>query len=427
MTLPLTHASFFTGIGGFDLGLERAGFTTLSHSEVKPYSCAVLATRWPDVPNLGDLNALCPDGEGEHDCIIPRATVWSGGFPCSDFSTMGQRKGLLGGNRSSLGLVFLDLVRRHRPPFFVLENVPGLLTSHEGRDLGQLLGIVGDLGYGWSFRLLDARDFGLPQGRRRLFVVAAADPRDAGAVLDDSTDRGLDHTAFAAAGGPGLAGGARRADSDDRVVLGPTYAPGQQRRNTAFPITPSNHQYVFDDPVLVVRRVGFSGAFARQDGASYTVMPGANDSDAQYIFDEPVDVERSGWRLGDVGRDGAGDGAIGDDGDRPLRGRAAEAAPGDRRETDDWIIPGSSPAASDADGVRALAGLPGRLDDRVRLGDEDLGPKHLDLARWHVVGRSVPVPIVAWIGLGLRSVIEAKESRDGNTDGAGSRAAEVAG
>lgn len=476
----LTHASFFSGIGGFDVGMERAGFRTVSHSEVKPYSCAVLETHWPDVPNLGDLNTLCPDGEGDHDCVIPRATVWTGGFPCSDFSIMGRRKGLLGGNRSSLGLVFLDLVRRHRPEFVVLENVPGLLTSGEGRDLGTLLGLLVDIGYGWSFRLLDARDFGLPQARRRLFIVASPDPRDAGAVLDDSTDRRVDAETLDRPERAALAGGSGGADGDHRVVVGPTYAASAKpdaftRTDAAFPVTPNNYQYVIDEPVVILRRGAAGvGNRARDDGAAFTILPTGEGGGTgeQYVTDdlvvqlatrrgpilarddgaaytllpterqfvgEPIVVERhghftpqvkrdgaaytvlpvgAGGNIGEqyvtdalVGRDGGGDRPAGAGGGDRADGRPALAAAGDRGDDHDWVIPSRPSPTDHADRVRAAAGPAGRLDDRVGGGDGEMGPKHLDTARWHVLGRTVPVPIVEWIGLGIRSVLESRGER----------------
>jgi len=301
-----THASFFSGIGAFDLGLERAGFRVVSHAEVKPYSCAVLETRWPGVPNLGDINAICPDGEGEHDCEIPRADVWTGGFPCSDFSIMGKRKGLLGGNRSSLGLVFLDLVRRHRPPYVILENVPGLLSSHEGRDLGLLLGALVDIGYGWSYRLLDARNFGLPQARRRVFVVAAADPADAGKVLDDSTYRGLDAPTLPSAIGAALAGGGDGSALDDPFVLGPTYAPDgrtgrvQRGDGTAYPVLPNNYQYV-PEPIVAQLATRRGPVLARDDGAAYTLLP----TETQYVVNEPIVIRREGHFDVQTRRDGS--------------------------------------------------------------------------------------------------------------------------
>jgi len=197
--LELTHASFFTGAGGLDLGLARAGWRTVSTSEIEPYACALIAERYPDAPNLGDIfdvaaaaravgdvgggtAAQAPahrddrpgDADAERLQRAPdwqRATLWSGGFPCQDLSVAGKRRGLAG-ERSGLAFAFLDLVERYRPAALVLENVPGLLSSHGGRDLGALVGTLGDIGYWWAFRVLDARYFGVPQRRQRVFIIA---------------------------------------------------------------------------------------------------------------------------------------------------------------------------------------------------------------------------------------------------------------
>jgi hypothetical protein len=489
----LTHASFFTGIGAFDVGFELAGFRTVSHAEVKPFSNAVLATHWPDVPNLGDINAICPTGEGEHDCAIPRADVWTGGFPCSDFSIMGLRKGLLGGNRSSLGIVFLDLVRRHRPRFVVLENVPGLLSSHSGRDLALLLDTLVDIGYGWSYRLLDARDFGLPQARRRVFVVATADPASAGAVLDDRTDGRVDVATLVRQSGAVVARGRDGAPERPPFVLGPTYSPRSdaivRTNGDTFPLTPNNYQYIVGDHVgpviveqygtvnvkqrgdgaaativppggntgrqfiieddlpVVVKRIGFDGGqHSRRDGAAFTVTPLAGDRDAQYVVDEPIVIERHGHFEPQFKRDGSaytilpvgaggnigqqfivdrpgdwddlpdvagGDGRRLGDGGRGDRGAGARlgslAASGSDRPADDGDDPDGPGPTPDADRVRAAAGVPGRLDDPVGGGAGNVGPQHLDSARWHVLGRTCPVPVVAWIASGVRAVIESAE------------------
>ena len=193
MNGELTHASFFSGVGGLDLGLERAGWRTVSFSEIDPYASAVLAERWPGVPNLGDIVALAdrwrggqpaePAGvvagrdapgagrEGVDGGAWRGASLWSGGFPCQDLSVAGKRAGFAG-ERSSLAFAFLALVERHRPPAVLLENVPGLLSSHRGRDMAALVGHLAQLGYGWAYRILDARHFGVPQRRRRVFIVA---------------------------------------------------------------------------------------------------------------------------------------------------------------------------------------------------------------------------------------------------------------
>ncbi len=85
---PLTHASFFSGVGGLDLGLEWAGWQTVSFSEIDPYASAVLARHWPGVPNLGDITTL-----GALPAATASATLWTGGFPCQDLSVAGWGRG----------------------------------------------------------------------------------------------------------------------------------------------------------------------------------------------------------------------------------------------------------------------------------------------------------------------------------------------
>ena len=161
----MRHASFFSGAGGLDLGFERAGITTVSVSEIDPYANAVLAERFPGAPNLGSITEVEAND-------IPEADIWSGGFPCQDLSTAGKRAGFAG-QRSSLAFKFLNLVEQRRPRWLVLENVPGLFTSNHGRDFAHLLNEMDQRGYGYAWRTLDAQHFGVPQRRRRVFIVAA--------------------------------------------------------------------------------------------------------------------------------------------------------------------------------------------------------------------------------------------------------------
>ena len=161
----MRHASFFSGVGGLDLGFDRAGIHTVSVSEIDPYACAVLAERFPDAPNLGSITEVNAND-------IPEADIWSGGFPCQDLSVAGKRAGFAG-KRSSLAFTFLDLVEQRRPRWLVLENVPGLFSSNKGADFGRLLYEMEQLGYGVSWRTLDARYFGVAQRRRRVFIVAS--------------------------------------------------------------------------------------------------------------------------------------------------------------------------------------------------------------------------------------------------------------
>lgn len=186
----LTHASFFSGVGGMDIGLERAGWQTVSFSEIEPYANAVLGHRWPGVPNLGDVTSID---------AVPEATLWTGGFPCQDLSRGGKRRGIYG-SRSGLAWPFLNLVEAHRPEAVILENVPGLLSSNGGRDLGRLLREMVELRYGWAYRVFDAQWFGVPQRRRRVFILALdlarhPDARSAGKVLAVGQSCRRDHAA----------------------------------------------------------------------------------------------------------------------------------------------------------------------------------------------------------------------------------------
>ncbi len=118
----LSHASFFSGIGGFDLGFERLGIQTVSLCEKKLFCRRVLARHWPEVPLFEDIKHVEPEK-------IPEAQIWTAGFPCQDLSLarMGPRAGLRGA-QSGLFHDFATLVGARRPQVIVLENVHGLLT-----------------------------------------------------------------------------------------------------------------------------------------------------------------------------------------------------------------------------------------------------------------------------------------------------------
>ena len=174
-------ASFFSGIGGLELGLERAGFKVVFQCEIKPFCRKILKRHWPDVPLHDDIRTLDPEA-------IPEAEVWAAGFPCQDLSLarMGPRNGLRG-QQSGLFHEFAELVRERLPRAIILENVHGLLSSHRGRDFGIVLKTLDELGYGLAWRVLNSKDFGVPQQRRRVYIVAIhRDAGSAGKVLFES-------------------------------------------------------------------------------------------------------------------------------------------------------------------------------------------------------------------------------------------------
>lgn len=165
--MALTVGSLFAGIGGFDLGFERAGMVTRWQVEIDPVARDVLARRFPDAVRHDDVRTF---QGGPVDLIC-------GGFPCQDLSIAGRRKGL-SGSRSGLFFEIVRVVREMQeatggrfPRFLVLENVPGLLSSNGGRDFHTVLSQLAQLGYGLSWRVMDARCFGVAQRRRRVFIV----------------------------------------------------------------------------------------------------------------------------------------------------------------------------------------------------------------------------------------------------------------
>jgi DNA (cytosine-5)-methyltransferase 1 len=158
----LTVGSTFTGVGGADLGLERAGFNVAWQCELDEWKRSVLAAHWPNVPIHDDITTLYDPTPV--DLLI-------GGFPCQDLSVAGKRKGF-DGERSVLAFEFLRVAESIAPRWIVLENVPGLLTSNRGRDFARLVDEMVGCGYGMAWRILDARFFGVPQRRRRVFFVA---------------------------------------------------------------------------------------------------------------------------------------------------------------------------------------------------------------------------------------------------------------
>lgn len=171
--------SLFTGIGGLDLGFQHAGVETVLQVENDQWCQLILERHWPEVPRIADVRDCGPATirAGGHvdpagiDCVV-------GGFPCQDLSLAGRRAGL-SGERSRLWFEFHRIVWELRPRWVTVENVPGLLSSHRGRDFAVLLGGLADLGFGVAWRVLDARWFGTPQRRRRLFVVGCAGDRAA--------------------------------------------------------------------------------------------------------------------------------------------------------------------------------------------------------------------------------------------------------
>ena len=163
-----TISSFFAGIGGFDLALERHGFNTVFQCEISNFCTSVLETHWPGVKRFDDIRTLDSDS-------IPESDIWCGGFPCQDVSVARGSKGRDGlkGKNSGLFFPFLDLIKARKPKILLLENVVGLLSSHNGQDFRIILEELTGLGYAVAWRIMNSRYFGAPQSRPRVFICAS--------------------------------------------------------------------------------------------------------------------------------------------------------------------------------------------------------------------------------------------------------------
>lgn len=162
----MRYLSVCSGIEAASVAWAPFEWTPVGVSEIAEFPCAVLEQRFSQIPNYGNMLAYKEWSCDKIDLIV-------GGTPCQSFSVAGKRGGL-DDPRGNLMLVYLQLLDHFKPKWFVWENVPGVLSSGGGRDFGSFLGAMGKLGYGWAYRVLDAQYFGVPQRRRRVFVVGCA-------------------------------------------------------------------------------------------------------------------------------------------------------------------------------------------------------------------------------------------------------------
>lgn len=418
MPHDLTHASFFSGVGGLDLGLERAGWHTVSFSEIDPYASAVLAERWPGVPNLGDITDIASterQGLRQPPSMEHRAggwhaaTLWTGGFPCQDLSVAGKRRGMGSEDertRSGLAYAFLDLVERHRPPAILLENVPGLLSSNGGKDLGALLGRLAELGYWWAYRILDAQFFGVPQRRRRVFICAL----HAGA--------GFGADSAAAVLSVGASCGGHSAEGDE-AGEGTAEGPGRRITHTLDAALGKRNVAVGDHVIPVQRPSPHSSGVREADGLAGRMdnrdWMGFSQNQRGELVEHPIAHQLTTGG----GKPGEGYPAV-------YRKSARVSGPG---TPETWVDDGlantlnsfdvgdirTTHLALDAplrgDG-RAGSGLVGRADVRpLHQATErpDPLPLGLDSHRYRCCGNGVVSNVSEWIGHRLRAAVEGRE------------------
>ena len=237
----MRFGSVCSGIEAASVAWRPLGWTAEFFSEIEPFPSSVLAHHYPDVPNHGDMTKFKAWPDASIDLLC-------GGTPCQSFSVAGLRKGL-DDPRGNLMLTFGAIAARYRPRWLVWENVPGVLSSNGGRDFGAFLGLLGLIGYGFAYRVLDAQfvrvdGYGraVPQRRNRVFVVGClGDWRSAAAVLLEreslrgdpaprrSSGAGVAATLTRGAESSGKGGYAGRRQEDDVNIIPLAYGGNDTR------------------------------------------------------------------------------------------------------------------------------------------------------------------------------------------------------
>ncbi len=392
----MRYLSVCSGIEAASAAWHSLGWRPVGFSEIEPFPCSVLEHRFPDVTNFGDMTKFeeWPIEPGSIDVLV-------GGTPCQSFSIAGLRGGLKDG-RGNLALTYCRIVKKLQPKWFVWENVPGVLSSNSGRDFGSIVGAMAELGYGLAYRVLDAQYFGVPQRRRRVFVVGCAgDWRRAAEVLfergcvsgDSSKGRKAKQDTTGTLASRTSAGGGLGTDFDlsgGLQVISPiTSRPFGDRgagENRLIPST-GNRAHCLN-----------AGGMGRQDYETETMIVSAYRTAGDgCVYDEgdktaPLTtasdpsaniVAFSGRNRGDDGRGY----------DRPPNVTGSVAG------TIDTVKPGN--VAGPTIGVRRLTPrecerLQGFPDDWTLVTHR--GKPAADGPRYKVIGNSMAVPVMRWIG-----------------------------
>lgn len=161
----MRYFSMFSGIGGFELGIQRIhpDWECVGYSEIDKYANEVYKKQFSTHKNYGDATQIDPKDLPDFDLLV-------GGFPCQAFSLAGHRKGFA----DTRGTLFFDVARilkDKRPEHFILENVKGLLSHDSGKTIQTILGVLTDIGYSVQWHVLNSKDYGVPQNRERIFIV----------------------------------------------------------------------------------------------------------------------------------------------------------------------------------------------------------------------------------------------------------------
>lgn len=386
---PLRYLSACSGIEAATCAWHPIGWQPWAFSEIERFPAAVLAHHYPTVPNLGDMTKFKDWPDATIDLLV-------GGTPCQSFSVAGLRKGLAD-PRGNLMLTYLAIARRYAPRWLVWENVPGVLSSNEGKDFGTFLGGLAELGYGFAYRVLDAQyvrveshSRAVPQRRRRVFVVGyLGDWRRPAAVLFERESI-LGHPAPRRETGQGIAdgvatsvalrgreGGAVAELGDDVGLTLRASVGGGDKAYVLIPeiaraLTTSNQRIDAETETLLVAR-----SLRAQPNPSHRA-----DSDNYVIAFDCKASGRNGFAIGDVAAT------------QRSMGHSNSHTNGGGHQA---VMVGSAVRRLTPRECERLQGFP---DHHTLLP----GAKALDGPRYKALGNSMAVNVMGWIGDRIQSV-----------------------
>lgn len=176
----MKHLDLFSGYGGFSIACERLGIETIGFSEIEKNANAVLNYHYPNIKNYGNISEITN---------LPDFDLLTGGSPCQDLSVAGKQKGL-SGERSGLFFQFIRLLKEKQPANFIWENVKGTISSQNGWDFARVQIEMAESGYGFQWQVLNAKYFGVPQSRQRVFVIGHLGGKCPREIFFEQTDGG---------------------------------------------------------------------------------------------------------------------------------------------------------------------------------------------------------------------------------------------
>lgn len=407
MARPLVFGSVCSGIEAASVAWHPLGWHAAFLSEIEAFPRAVLRHHYPGVPLHGDFTSI---GAGDYEPI----DLLVGGTPCQSFSIAGLRGGMAD-ERGNLALEYLRLADRLRPRWLVWENVPGVLSSNGGRDFGSFLGGLGQLGYGFAYRALDAQYFALAQRRARVFVVGhLGDWRRAAAVLFEPAslrghpaprrETGQSVAASLAAGAASGSGYRNDADTADNLIVKSLNAHLGGR-------------YDAESETLIAHalRVPSRGAAWRGDGADNLVahslraegFDASEDGTGRGTPLVPVNVHasQSGVRLNDTaGTLDANYGPRRQNGVMVPVGFGWQNSPSQGASASEHVFPTQDKSKTPAIAAQAVRRLTPRECERLMGMPDDYtlvpwrGGMAPDAPRYRAIGNSMAVPVMRWIG-----------------------------